>query len=389
MVYPLSHDPVASKLCSDLLRYRDEALAKEEAQLSPFAARSGAHERKIDAELDHRLPYKRDVDRIVHSKAYARYIDKTQVVYLIANDHVTHRSLHVQLVSNYARGIAEILGLNLGLVEAIALGHDVGHCPFGHEGERHLDKIAKAHGLPGFAHPWQSCRLFTEIEPLNLGLAVYDGFLCHDGGLKSAHLAPAAPKNWQQHADEMQTKISDANAQLMPFTLEGCLVKICDTISYVARDIEDAIILGLIKREEVLDTELGKTSREILGHLAQDIISTSFGKPYIAMSETGFKTLKALRAYNFQHIYFHPKIKTEAHKIYSSLSTVFSLLLDDLEKNGASSLIHKEFICNKRAAYKDKTAPAQFVLDYIAGMTDHFFISLLERLTVPQPIRLT
>src|SRR5690606_10061613 len=109
-------------------------------------------------------------------KAYTRYADKTQVVYLVDNDHVTYRGLHVQLVSQFARGIAEILRLNVNLVEAISLGHDVGHPPFGHEGEGYLSNIAQdTIGRP-FVHPWQSCRLFSLIEPLNLGLAVYDGF---------------------------------------------------------------------------------------------------------------------------------------------------------------------------------------------------------------------
>ena len=141
------------------------------------------------------FPYKRDVDRIVHSKAYARYVDKTQVAYLVENDHITHRSLHVQLVSNFARGIAEILRLNLDLVEAIALGHDVGHPPFGHEGEGYLSSLSKEYGNGPFAHPWQSCRLLTDIEPLNLGLAVYDGFLCHDGGMCGTKFDAALREN--------------------------------------------------------------------------------------------------------------------------------------------------------------------------------------------------
>src|SRR3984957_3501716 len=166
----------------NLINFRKFA---EESVLVPIASLSKNHSRYFGPEDDHRLPYKRDVDRIVHSKAYARYIDKTQVVYLVENDHITHRSLHVQLVSNFARGIAEILHLNLDLVEAIALGHDVGHPPFGHEGEEYLSALSQEFGAGHFAHSWQSCRLFMHVEPLNLGLAVYDGFLCHDGGMSN------------------------------------------------------------------------------------------------------------------------------------------------------------------------------------------------------------
>src|SRR3984957_10211688 len=126
-----------------LSNYRQAAIERENAFLHPKAAYSKEHLRQQSVEEDHRMPYKRDVDRIIHSKAYSRYVDKTQVVYLVDNDHITHRSLHVQLVSSFARGIAEILRLNLDLVEAIALGHDVGHPPFGHEGEGYLSKLSE------------------------------------------------------------------------------------------------------------------------------------------------------------------------------------------------------------------------------------------------------
>src|ERR1700733_12959948 len=146
-----------------LEKYRQIAEAQEISIFHPKASFSKDHSRREGAELDHRLPYKRDVDRIIHSKAYARYVDKTQVVYLVENDHITHRSLHVQLVSNFARGIAEILRLNIDLVEAISLGHDVGHPPFGHEGEGYLSRLSQEYDNGAFTHPWQSCRLFSDI----------------------------------------------------------------------------------------------------------------------------------------------------------------------------------------------------------------------------------
>src|ERR1700689_4493250 len=141
-----------------LAHYRQTAEQKEEVLFFARAALSKDHCRLNGPEDDHRMPYKRDVDRILHSKAYSRYVDKTQVVYLVDNDHITHRSLHVQLVSSFARGIAEILRLNLDLVEAISLGHDVGHPPFGHEGEGYLSALSEEFGNGSFAHPSQSCR---------------------------------------------------------------------------------------------------------------------------------------------------------------------------------------------------------------------------------------
>src|SRR3984893_9346331 len=200
--------PDAAQSCSDILaNYRLEAEKQERETLHPKAALSENHSRYFGPENDHRLPYKRDVDRILHSKAYSRYVDKTQVVYLVENDHITHRSLHVQLVSSFARGIAEILRLNLDLVEAISLGHDVGHPPFGHEGEEYLSKLSLEYAGTIFAHPWQSCRLLSVIEPLNLGLAVYDGFLCHDGGIGTTRLTPHYGKTWQEHFDELEKKL--------------------------------------------------------------------------------------------------------------------------------------------------------------------------------------
>src|ERR1700730_2083976 len=157
--------PDAAQSCSDILaNYRLEAEKQERETLHPKAALSENHSRYLGPENDHRLPYKRDTDRIIHSKAYSRYTDKTQVVYLVENDHVTHRSLHVQLVSSFARGIAEILRLNIDLVEAISLGHDVGHAPFGHEGEGYLSALSVEYNNGSFCHPLQSCHLFSDIE---------------------------------------------------------------------------------------------------------------------------------------------------------------------------------------------------------------------------------
>jgi dGTPase len=371
-----------------LTNYRKEAEKSEERTLHPKATLSENHSRYFGQEDDHRLPYKRDVDRIIHSKAYARYVDKTQVVYLIENDHVTHRSLHVQLVSSFARGIAEILRLNLDLVEAIALGHDVGHPPFGHEGEGYLNQLSIEYGNGAFAHPWQSCRLFTEIEPLNLGLAVYDGFLCHDGGMCGTRMTPQFGKTWEDHFQDLKQKISEPDKNIWPATLEGCLVKLCDTMSYVGRDIEDAINLGILSREEIPDTILGKSNRDILRTLASDVIVNSYEKDYIAISEEAYSALKTLRQFNFQKIYIHPKLKVESKKVKRSYRILFELLLEDLKKNGEKSFVWEQYVNNKSERYITQTPPVRMVVDYIAGMTDSFFVRTLEKLIVPKRIEL-
>lgn len=368
--------------------YRMAAEEREKNHLHPNAAHSSEHQRHQKGEEDHRLPYKRDVDRIIHSKAFARYTDKTQVVYLVENDHITHRALHVQLVSNFARGIAEILRLNLDLVEAIALGHDVGHPPFGHEGENYLSDLSKEYGNGVFAHPWQSCRLFTDIEPLNLGLAVYDGFLCHDGGMNSTLLQPRFNKSWDDHFKDKKQKLQDPEYNLIPGTLEGCLVKLCDTMSYVGKDIEDAIGLGILSRNLIPKTILGMTNREILSALAKDVIKMSYEQDYIAISHEAFDALKTLRRFNFEHIYVHPKLKVESNKIKRSYRILFELLLEDLERLKEGSYIWENYVSSKNAQYKNSSSSVQMVVDYISGMTDNFFVRTLEKLMVPRRIHL-
>lgn len=369
-----------------LAHYRQIAEDKESVWLYGNAAFSKDHKRLAGPEDDHRLPYKRDVDRILHSKAYARYIDKTQVVYLIDNDHITHRGLHVQLVSSFARGIAEILRLNLALVEAIGLGHDVGHAPFGHEGEGYLSALSMEYQNIPFSHPLQSCRLFSEIEPLNLGLAVYDGFLCHDGGMAGPVYAPKFGKTWEDHIQDKAHKRLHPEDNIMPGTMEGCLVKLSDTISYLGRDIEDAINLGIINREDIPQTCLGNSNRVILGKLAADIIRHSYQKDYIALSEESYEALRILRRFNFQHIYSHPKLKVESVKIKSSYRFLFDWLLHDYKASADKSYLWNNYLANKSQKYLSQTSPVQFVIDYIAGMTDNFFVRTLEKIMIPKKI---
>lgn len=376
------------KTNANLSEYREQAEKFEEQYYHPRAAFSKKHNRYLGAEDDHRLPYKRDVDRILHSKSYARYSDKTQVAYLVQNDHITYRGLHVQLVSHFAKGIAQILRLNSDLVEAIALGHDVGHPPFAHEGERYLSKLSEEYGNGHFAHSCQSCRLLSLIEPLNLGLEVYDGFLCHDGGLSGTKIEPHFGKTWEDHFRERTQKLENPDINIMPGTLEGCLVKICDTISYLGRDIEDAITLGILKREQVPKTILGTTNRDILNALARDIITHSYGEDYIRLSEEAYEALKEIRAFNFREIYFHPKLKIESTRVERGYRILFEFLLQDFEEKGNNSHLWRDYLHNKPQNYLEKATAVQKVVDYISGMTDNFFVTTLESLIVPKQINL-
>lgn len=380
---------IKSSPLETLALYRKKVEEKEEKFLFPKAAFSKDHHRLNGSEDDHRLPYKRDVDRILHSKAYARYVDKTQVVYLVDNDHITHRNLHVQFVSTFARGIAEILRLNLDLVEAIALGHDVGHPPFGHEGEGYLSALSIEYDNGPFTHPLQSVRLFTEIEPLNLGLNVYDGFLCHDGGMSTNLLKPRFEKTWDDHFKEKKEKKLNPSQNSIPGTLEGCLVKLSDTMSYLGRDIEDAIHLGIISRDDIPKTHLGNCNREILGKLAADLIQNSYENDYISLSEEGLEALNTLRHFNFKFIYTHPKLKVESSKIKRGFRLLFEWLLEDFQANNKASYLWCNYLHKRNEKYLEQTPAVQCVVDYISGMTDNFFVKTLEKIIVPKKIVLT
>lgn len=384
--YPVKEIVEEDAFFSDL---RMEAEQFEEQTLHSNASFSKNHLRFNGSENDQRLPYKRDVDRIVHSKSFARYSEKTQVVYMIENDHITKRGLHVQFVNNYARGIGQILRYNLDLVEAIALGHDVGHPPFGHEGEEYLSRLSEEYGNGKYAHPYQSCRLFSVIEPLNLGLAVYDGFLCHDGGMNGSVIKPNFGKTWEVHREELQLKKADPDKNILPGTLEGCLVKLCDTVSYLGKDFEDAIMLKLIHREELPETCLGNTNREMLSHVSRDIIKSSYGKDYIAVSDETYEALIQIRKFNFERIYRRPEIKVESVRVQRAYHILFETLVSDFSERNKESFLWREFLHNKPMAYIEETSPVQMVVDFISGMTDRYFVRTLEKLTVPSLIRLS
>ncbi len=325
------------------------------------------------------------VNKILQSKAYARYVDKTQVAYLIENDHITKRGLHVQMVSRLSREVGGALGLNLDLIEAISLGHDVGHPPFGHEGEEYLSQLSIERGNGPFAHPYQSCRLLSLIEPLDLPLEVHDGFLCHDGGLSDPIYKPVE-KTLADHKRELQERKRHPDGNLWPMTLEGCVVKVCDTISYVSRDLEDAITLGIIKREEIPKTSLGIRGREIAETLRKDIIRASRGKPYLEVSENLFEDLKTLRKFNFTNIYHYPALKVESVKIKNAYQLLFDALLAGYRSQGKESALFKDFLHNKPRFYLEQSNDIEQVIDYIAGMTNSFFLKQVNRFLVPSTI---
>jgi len=368
----------------DLHKVKESLNEREERFLSPLAAHSKHGVRRFpDEHIDtgHRQNYAADSDRILHSLAYTRYIDKTQVFYLVDNDHITHRVLHVQLVSKISRTIGRFLGLNEDLIEAVALGHDIGHCPFGHDGEAYLSELCEVCGIGPFQHNVQSVRFLDKIERKgrgwNLTLQVLDGILCHDGEIHTQALYPQREKTFDTFDQEIANKAADRDIPITPMTLEGCVVRMADTISYIGRDIEDAIRLNLIKRSQLPKASvarLGDTNGTIVYNLVTDVIKNSFQRPSIAFSQDVSKALKQFMEFNLNHIYLNPKIKPDAGKIRHIFQVVFERYLKDLKDANQASIIFTEYLDGMSDDYKYNTSPPEIARDFIAGMTDQYFL---------------
>lgn len=366
----------------------------EKDRFSPWACPSDRALRRVEDKkvpMGHRQNFSLDTDRILHSLAYSRYIDKTQVFYLIKNDHITHRVLHVQLVSKIARTVGRLLRLNEDLIEAIALGHDIGHCPFGHDGERFLSDISCSHGLGYFLHNVQGVRFLETIEKKgkgwNLSLQVLDGILCHDGEVHSRELTPQRDKTFETLDLEMEQKSKDPSLNLRPMTLEGCVVRFADTISYVGRDIEDAIRLGIIKRSDIpADCRhiLGDTNGTIVYTLVEDLVAQSLDKPYVCFSHEVSESLRNLKEFNMTRIYQGDGDWKQSEKIERMFRLLFEKYLQDIETGNECSGIYREFLEGMSESYKSNALPAVIVKDFIAGMTDDFFLGQCRKHLIPE-----
>jgi len=356
---------------------------REAVYLSPVAAKSSEGCRREPEERPggYRQNFSLDVDRILHSLAYTRYIDKTQVFYLIQNDHITHRVLHVQLVSKIARTIGRFLGLNEDLIEAIALGHDIGHTPFGHDGELFLSELCRDHGIGAFQHNLQSVQFLDRVERKgrgwNLCLQTLDGILCHDGEVHNQRLVPEWDKTFEAFERSMQAKKQTPALQLTPKTLEGCVVRMADTISYIGRDIDDAIRLGMLQRGELpgdVVRVLGATNGTIVYNLVTDIIRNSYRQPHVTFSPEVSQALKCLKGFNMKRIYQNPSIKKHTQKIKELFGLLFNRYLKDIEAGREDSVIFTGFLKDMDDQYLRDYSPAEVVRDFIAGMTDKYFL---------------
>lgn len=376
-----------------------------ERQLSKYACRSSRGIRKqperesTPDRRNIRPVFFHDTDKIIHSHAYARYIDKTQLFYLFENDHITHRVLHVQFVAKIGRVIGRCLGLNEDLIEAIALGHDLGHAPFGHDGERVLDELCDEHGVGAFRHNAQSVRALMELEQhgrgVNLSLQVLDGILAHNGELPLQEYIPQYGKTWPQFEDEYRACLQDRafSANVRPMTLEGCVMRVTDIIAYLGRDIEDALSLRILTADELpwdILGEFGVTSesginRGIIDRLVLDLVENSYGKDHLLITPGTHQAVQALLKWNYEHICANPLVKTPTldFQVRNMFTSLFDRYLGHIEHGTGESPSLDAFLADMGSDYRACTPPARIAADFIAGMTDDFLRNQFTTTFVP------
>ena len=338
-----------------------------------------------------RPSYARDVDKILYSPYYNRYTDKTQVFSFYKNDDISRRALHVQLVSRIARSIGSALNLNLDLIEAIALGHDIGHTPFGHAGERFLSEAYYAETGRYFNHNVHSVRVLDGIFPkLNLSLDTLNGIIAHNGEVELNRYEPRPMKSF----DEFDKMVEDCYLDqknilaILPSTIEGCVMRISDIIAYLGKDRLDAEHANLrVDSGKLHDDGIGRINQEIINNLEVSIIENSYGKPYIKMDEEHYNAMKLAKQANYDLIYRDETIsKTQTEKIRPVMLKLYQRLLKDLKEGNKNSPIyrhHVEFVVENRYSLGEeylKTEPNQIVCDYIASMTDDYCKDLYDYL---------
>ena len=359
-----------------------ENMKKNELQLSKYASKSSDAIRLYKQDKDFRTEYFRDIDKIIYSLSYIRYIDKTQVFSNNNNDMISKRINHVHLVSKIARTIGRALNLNEDLIEAGSLGHDLGHVPFGHEGEKILNELSLNYNEGFFFHNVQSVRnlMFLENNGLgsNITIQVLDSILCHNGEeIKNIYYPnPKTKKQFLEQYKSCYNNIETAR-NLIPMTLEGCVIRISDIIAYIGKDIEDAMRLGLLSYEDIpLDIKnvLGNNNSEIINTIINDIISNSLNKNYIKLSKKVFNTLKRLIDFNYKNIYNKANNKEDLINYKNMFHKLFNLYYKHITTNAKDEDIYILYLNQMDTSYINNNTTARIVIDFIAGMTDNFFL---------------
>ena len=353
------------------------------------------HSRVKPRKPDLRGDYFRDQTAIIHATPFRRLKHKTQVFFSPQNDHICTRIEHVLHVSTIATTICKGLDLDVELAQAIALGHDLGHAPFGHIGEKALNDLAGNMG--GFIHEIHSLHVVDKIardgRGLNLTYAVRDGIVSHCGEeFQKALIPEQEPKN----LEFLKAR------QSIPLTYEGCVVRVADIIAYLGRDIEDAISAGLITPRDIpanLKKSLGSTNGEIIDTLVLDVVKSSTGREEIAFSDGKYELLCQLRDFNYTHIYNHPFILQSDKTISTLLGHLFQHLVDCYQNygNNAKHYLNSSFkvdrhfyhfLSKRKRLYESEPHPERCTIDFVAGMTDSYALESAKEILFPQPLEL-
>lgn len=351
-------------------------------------------ENVIRRKMDHdranlwRPAFVRDCEKILHNPYYNRYSDKTQVLSGYQNDDISRRALHVQLVSRIARNIGQLLGLNVDLIEAVSLGHDIGHTPFGHAGERFLNKIYHEHTGRYFNHNVQSVRVLDKIINWNISLQVLDGVLCHNGEMEMSEYRPVSLKSFEEFDTRVESCYTDkeANKKQVPSTLEGCVMRVSDIIAYLGKDRQDAKKVGILSGEEIFSAgEIGSTNAEIINNMIVNIVENSYGKEYICMESAYFEAFSRAKKENGKLIYGNRRVDSFYDNIKPMFEAVYEALLSQAKAHDRNSILYKHHVefLKKDVKYQEKyleEEPNQVVVDFIASMTDDYLIALYREM---------
>lgn len=383
-------------------RYLEEINGTYDENLSKFAAKNEQAIRIAGAPRYDiiRPPYSYDIDCIIYNPFYNRYTDKTQVFSFYKNDDVTRRALHVQLVSKIAKTIGRALRLNLDLIEAIALGHDMGHTPFGHVGEEFLNECysestaVRCEKPRYFNHNVHSARIFRHILNTNLTLQTLSGIIAHNGEKVCREYYPSDVSDFKEFDKIMECcyEEKDYHRNLRPNTLEGCVVRVSDMLAYAGKDRQDLYRLRLITDEKFKNERLiGTKNRDIISNMIINIIKNSINQPCLNMDEEVFADLRDLIAENNRLIYeaedarepYRESIKPLMKKLYVTL-------LDDIENRNFRSPVFQHYLNDYIMGenYRDKKSrkiiadPDDIVTDFIACMTDGYFIDVCAELHI-------
>lgn len=357
-------------------------------ELSEEILKSRVRERSQD---DIRSPYYRDTTAILHSSPFRRLKHKTQVFFSPSNDHICTRMEHVLHVASIATAICKALKLDDELAWAIGVGHDLGHTPFGHSGEKIISELMVQKGLGSFEHEINSLRVVDFISPLNLTYAVRDGIVSHCG---ESFVRTLHPDFHVKDLDHLTTK-----SGILPATWEGCVVRLSDQIAYMGRDFEDASRLGIVSEADVPEIcrkKLGSTNGEIINTLVEDIISNSEKEGVIGFSEDIFEAVKAMKDFNYQKIYRSPMLGGYENYFSRLIKLIYEYLTSLMVNCGTDEKAYMaegnmlsagfySYYTEKKDTYLEHDGNLdRLVFDYIGGMTDNFCLDCATEILRPE-----